>query len=80
MAQEEKTFHFVFGGNRADLYEEYRTTRAAIADAVLLANVEPVKLYRVQEDDEEYLLFDSEKCKDRTIDGILKWAEKGGNR
>ena len=69
-----KTFHFVYGGNRAGLYEEYQTTRAAIADAVQQATVEPIKLYRVLED----VLFDSEKCKDRTIDGILKWAEKGG--
>lgn len=73
-----KTFHFVYGGNRAGLYEDYQTTRAAIADAVQQATVEPIKLYRVLEDDEEYLLFDSEKCNDRTIDGILKWAEKGG--
>ena len=71
-----KEFHIV--SQTSDNYLSYQTTRAAIADAVRMAEVEDqVKLYRVSED-EEVLLFDSNKCKDRTIDGILKWAEKGG--
>lgn len=71
-----KEFHIV--SQTSDNYQSYQTTRAAIADAVRMAEVEEqVKLYRVSED-EEVLLFDSRKCKERTIDGILKWAEKGG--
>ena len=72
----QKKFHFV--SPDSDLYEERPTTRAAIYEAVVLSNVFDVKLYRVLDNDEEQLLFDSNKCKERTIDGILKWAEKGG--
>lgn len=72
----QKKFHFV--SPDSDLYEERPTTRAAIFNAVNLSQVFHVKLYRVLDDDGEQLLFDSNKCKDRTIDGILKWAEKGG--
>ncbi len=72
----QKKFHFVIQGN--DVYEELPTTRAAIFSAVNLSEVVHVKLYRVLDDAADQLLFDSNKCKDRTIDGILKWAEKGG--
>ena len=72
----QKKFHFVMPDS--DLYEERPTTRGAIYDAVVLSNVFDVKLYRVLDNGEEQLLFDSKKCKERTIDGILKWAEKGG--
>ena len=72
----QKKFHFVIPGN--DVYEELTTTRAAIFSAVNLSQVFHVKLYRVLDDNDEQLLFDSKKCQARTIDGILKWAEKGG--
>lgn len=72
----QKKFHFVIPGN--DVYEELPTTRAAIFNAVNLSQVFHVELYRVLDDDDEQLLFDSKKCQARTIDGILKWAEKGG--
>ena len=72
----QKKFHFV--SPDSDLYEERPTTRAAIFSAVNLSQVFHVKLYRVLDNGDEQLLFDSNKCKERTIDGILKWAEKGG--
>ena len=55
-----------------------KTTRAAIFDAIASGRECPTKLYRVLDDGEEYLLYDSSKCQNMSINQILAWAEKGG--
>jgi hypothetical protein len=71
-----KLFRFVAPGVDEQVY--YQTTRAAINDAVVASFAGHTKLYRVLEDGSEMLLYDSLKCKEKTTDAILKWAEKGG--
>lgn len=63
-----------------DEYQSYPTTRAAIIDALTSAVGVPTKLYRVLDDRSESLLFDSEKCNQKTVEGVLAWAEKGSRR
>lgn len=72
----DKMFHIVRPGY--DYNFTAKTTRAAIADAIMSGRQCPTKLYRVLDDDEEYLLFDSSKCQNMSINQILAWAEKGG--
>lgn len=71
-----KLFHFVAPDVDEQVY--YKTARTAINDAVVASFAGHTKLYRVLEDGSEVLLYDSLKCKEKTADAILKWAEKGG--
>ena len=56
---------------------EYKTARAAVIDAMQASAAGPVKLYRVQDDGSEVLLFDSAKCRRMSIDKVFAQAEKG---
>lgn len=74
-----KLFHFVAPGNPGiDEQVYYPTVRAAINDAVLASYAGHTKLYRVTEDGEDVLIYDSLKCKGMSTEAILTWAEKGG--
>lgn len=71
-----KKFRFV--APDIDVFEEFPTTRGAIADAMVASYAGHTKLYRVLNDGTEELLYDSLKCKNMSINQILAWAEKGG--
>ena len=59
---------------------EYKTARAAVIDAMQASAAGPTKLYRVLDDGEDVLLFDSEKCRHMSIDKVFARAEKGDKR
>ena len=71
-----KKFRFV--APDIDVFEEFPTTRGAIADAMVASYAGHTKLYRVLDDGTEELLYDSLKCKNMSIDSVLRWAKKSG--
>ena len=78
MNQQIRKFRLVTGGHEHSL--EFKSVREAIIRTLPMADLAPVKLYKVNDDASDTLIYDSELDRHcgNDIDAILAQREKGG--